>query len=123
MSILKNIDIDLDPIVADAKALAGRAVDFLADVPIMAVQKAVAFIKETSLGTAIANLISAASHVDDPGVSGIDKFNAVFDAARAAYDAFVENGALDGLIDLGTSVLRQTIQALYDHLKSTFGFA
>lgn len=58
MSILEDIKIELDPIVAEAKALAGKAVDFLKDVAITAPQKAVAFIKETSFGTKIANLVS-----------------------------------------------------------------
>ena len=119
MSILNDIVIELDPIIEDAKALASKAVDFLKDVPIMAVQKAVALIKETSLGTAIANLISAASHSE---LSGMDKFNAVVSKAFDAYNAFVENGGLSGLIQLGVSVLRQTVQAIYDNMKASFGF-
>lgn len=119
MTILDDIKIELDPIIADAKALASKAVDFLKDVPIMAVQKAVALIKETSLGTAIANLISAASHSD---LSGSARFTAVVDKAFDAYTAFVENGGLKGLIALGVSVLRQTVQAIYDNMKASFGF-
>lgn len=96
---------------------------FLTDLQIMVVKKAIAFIEETSQCAAIADLISEASHVEDRGVSRLDKFNSVFEAACAAYYDFLKNGTLDVLIDLGTCVLHQTIQALDDRRQFTFGFA
>ncbi|MDR7103008.1 hypothetical protein [Croceicoccus sp. BE223] len=117
MSIIDDIEIAIEPIIEEAKEWGEKALDFLKDVPITAGQKAVALIKETSLGTAIMNLISAASLKD---VSGMDKFNAVFDGAVAAYRAFTENGGLNGLIASGMSVLRQLVQSLYDDFKAAF---
>lgn len=118
MDLFKDIEIDLDPIIAEAKRWAGTAIEFLKDVPITAAQRAVALVKETALGTAIANLISAASHGE--GMTGAEKFNAVFEKAIAAYRAFTENGGLSGLIATGLSVLRQVIQSLYDDFAAAF---
>ncbi len=120
MSIIKDIVIELDPIIAEAKALASKAVDFLKDVPISAAQKAVAFVKETSLGTAIANLVSAASNSQ---ANGADKFAAVVDAAWDAYEAFIGAGALKGLIDIGLNILRQVVQSIYDDFAAAFAKA
>lgn len=117
MSIFDEIEIDLKPIIAEAKEWAGEAIDYLKNVPITAGQKAVALIKETSLGTAIANLVSAISHSE---LSGAEKFNAVFDKAIEAYRAFTDNGGLSGLIATGLSVLRQLIQSMYDDFRSAF---
>lgn len=115
--IIPYIDIDIEPIIEEAKAFAETAIDFLKDVPISAAQKAVALIKETSLGTAIANLISAAHSSNAPGV---DKFNAVLNAATKAYEAFVGNGGLSGLIAVGLNVLRQVIQSVFDDFVAAF---
>lgn len=117
MSIFKDIEIAIEPIIEEAKEWAGKAVDFLLDVPITLGQKAVALIKETSLGTAIMNLISAASNHDIPGS---DKFSAVLDAAKGAYEAFVGNGGIAGLIATGVSVLRELIESLVTDFKQTF---
>lgn len=118
--IIAEIKIEIDPVVAEAKALAGKAIDYLKDVPIMAVQKAVAFIKETSFGTKIANLVSLFTQEQFKHLTGAEKAIAIFEAAKDAYDVFMMNGALKGLIDFGVSVLRQTIQAIYDNFKATF---
>lgn len=107
----------LETIITEAKALASSAADFLKDAAISTAQKAVALIKETSLGTAIANLISAASASD---ATGAEKFAAVLAAVEKAYAAFVDNGGLSGLISTGLSVLRQAIQSLYDDFAATF---
>lgn len=117
MGILNDITIELDPIIDEAKELAETAIDILKNVPISAAQKAVALVKETSLGTAILNLISAAS---TSNASGLDKFSAVFDAAKDAYDAFIGAGALKGLIDIGLNILRQIIQSIYDDFAAAF---
>ncbi len=116
-NILAQIEIAVEPIIEEAKALAGKAIHFLADVPITLGQRAVAFIKETSLGTAIMNLISAASNHDVPGQ---DKFSAVLGAAQGAYKAFTDNGGLSGLIAAGISVLRELIESLVNDFKATF---
>jgi hypothetical protein len=118
MSILSTIEIEVEPIVAEAKEWAGKAVDFLKDVPIMLEQKAIALIKETSLGTAILNLISAA---EGTGAAGADKFGAVVAAAEAAYEAFVSNGGLKGLIATGVSILRALVEVFVANFKSVFG--
>lgn len=123
MSILGDIKIELDPIIADAKALASKAVDYLKDVAISSAQKAVAFIKESELGTKIMNLISKASLVTDPDVKGADKFNAIVDIAMEAYKAFVGTGILKSIIDTGVNVLRQVIQSLYDDFVAAFAKA
>lgn len=117
MSIIDDIEIAIEPIIEEAKEWGEKALDFLKDVPITAGQKAVALIKETSLGTAIMNLVSAASHT---GLSGSEKFALVFDKAIAAYRAFADNGGLSGLIATGLSVLRQVIQSLVDDFKAAF---
>lgn len=117
---LEEIDIDVDAIIDEAKELASKAVDFLKDVAISAAQKAVALVKETALGTAILNLVSAASHIDDKEMSGIEKFNAIFDRVIDAYRAFSDNGGFRGLISTGLNILRQVIQSIYDDFKNAF---
>lgn len=115
--IIPFVEIDIEPIIEEAKEKALTAVHFLLDVPISAAQKAVALIKETSLGTAILNLISAAHSSQ---ASGQDKFSAVFKAATGAYEVFVGNGGLSGLIAAGLSVLRQVVQSIYDDFIAAF---
>lgn len=117
-TIIAQVEVAVEPIIAAAKEWAGKAVDYLKDVAISAVQKAVALIKETPLGTAIANLVSAASL--STTTSGADKFSAVLAAVTDAYNAFVGNGGLSGLIASGVSVLRQTIQFVYDEMQQAF---
>lgn len=117
-NIIAQIEIAIDPIIDEAKEWAGKAVDFLIELPIRAGQRAVALIKETSLGTAIMNLISAASMHDVPGQ---DKFAAVLSAAQGAYKAFVDHGGLAGLIAAGVSILRELIESLVTDFKMTFG--
>lgn len=117
-SILADIEVAIDPIVEEAKVWAGKAIHFLADVPITLGQRAVALIKETSLGTAIMNLISAANTSSAPGG---DKFAAVLSAVQHAYEAFVGNGGLSGLIAAGVSVLRELIESLVTDFKLAFG--
>jgi len=45
---------------------------------------------------------------------------AIFDAAIDAYKAFVDNGALSGLISTALNVLRQVIQSIYDDFVAAF---
>lgn len=116
-NIIAAVEVAVEPIIAEAKIWATKAVDFLLDVPITLGQKAVALIKETSLGTAIMNLVSAASTASVPGQ---DKFAAVLSAAQHAYEAFVGNGGLSGLIAAGVSVLRELIESLVTDFKQTF---
>lgn len=116
-NILAEVEVAIEPIVEEAKQWAGKAIDFLKEVPITVAQKAVALVKETSLGTAIMNLISAASTVQAPGA---DKFGAVLSAAEHAYEAFVSNGGLSGLIATGLNILRQLVQSLYDDFRQAF---
>lgn len=113
MSILSELNVST-ALEAVEKVVSG-ALDYLKDLAISAAQKAVAIIKETSLGTAIMNLISAASQTDG---SGSDKFAAVLAAAQKAYQAFVDNGGLKGIFDSVVSVLRQVIQSLFDDFAS-----
>lgn len=117
MSILELAEAAIEPIIEELKEFAEDAFDYIVQLPISLTQKAVAIIKETSLGTAIINLISAASNSD---ASGTDKFSAVIKAASAAYDAFVANGGFKGLIELGVSVLRQAVQFIYDEMQQAF---
>lgn len=116
-TVLAQVEIAIEPIITAAKELAATAVNYLKDVAISLPQKAVAFIKETPLGTAIMNLISAASTTT---ASGTEKMAGVIGAAQAAYDAFVANGGLTGLLTAGLSVLRQLAQSLYDDFAATF---
>lgn len=120
-SIIAQVEVAIDPIIAEAKAIAAQvatgAFTYLKGVAITAAQKAVALIKETSLGTAIMNLISAASLTTG---TGADKFAAVIAAAEAAYTAFVGAGGLSGLISAGLSVLRQVAQSLFDDFTAAF---
>jgi hypothetical protein len=117
MSILNLIEIEIEPIVAEAKALAGKAVTFLATELKSLPLRAIAFIKETSLGTAIANLISAA---EASGASGADKLTAVIAAAEKAYAAFVANGGLSGLVTAGASILRALVEVFVADFKTAF---
>lgn len=116
-NILAQVEVQLEPIVEEAKEWAGKAVDFLKDVPITLAHRAVALLKETSLGVAVMNLISAASLHEAPGS---DKFSAVISAAEGAYNAFTSHGGLSGLIAEGLSVLRQLVQSLYDDFRQAF---
>lgn len=116
-SILGTLEIAVEPIIAEAKVWEQKAVDFLKDIPITLTQKAVALLKQTSIGTAVANLISLASLSSAPGQ---DKFAAVLSAIEGAYNAFVSNGGLAGLIATGVSVLRQLVQSLFDDFAAAF---
>jgi len=53
-------------------------------------------------------------------MSGAEKAMAIFDAAIDAYKAFVDNGALSGLISTALNVLRQVIQSIYDDFVAAF---
>jgi hypothetical protein len=114
-TILADIHVAIDPIIAAAKEWAVKAANFLADVPIKAGQKAVALVKKTALGVAIMNLISAA---ESHGGTGLDKFNAVLAAGRKLYDTFVGHGGLTGLIAVGVDVFREVIESLVSDFRA-----
>ena len=102
----------IDEIIAEAKSLAGSIVVYAKEMAGTALDMFVSYIKETKLGTAIMNLISAAS---SSSASGYDKFAAVISAAKDAWLAFVANGGVSGVWTQFTSALVSVVQALYQH--------
>lgn len=111
-SLVLTVETEIKDVIHEAKTVwLPKAETFLEGVAITAEQKAVALLKETTVGTAVANLISAASSASTAGTT---KFAAVVAAGKALYDAFVDNGGLKGLLTSGVSVLRQLVQSLFD---------
>lgn len=101
----------IDEIVNEAKSLAGSIVVYAKEIAGTALDMFVAYIKETTLGTAIMNLISAAS---SSTASGYDKFAAVLAAAKDAWLAFVGAGGVSGVWAAFQSALVSVIQGLYE---------
>lgn len=95
----------------EAKIWETKAVTFLKGVAITETQKAVALLKQTSVGTAVANLVSSFQYST---LAGADKLTHVLAAADGVYTAFVAAGGLSGLLTVGVSVLRQLIQSVFD---------
>lgn len=102
---------------AEAVIWAEKAAHYLEGVAISAAQKAVALLKETSVGTAVMNLVSA--YAASP-IAGASKFDAVVGAVEGIYNAFVNAGGLKGLLAVGVSVLRQLVQLIFDDFAATF---
>lgn len=102
---------------AEAIIWAEKAVHYLEGVAISAAQKAVALLKETSVGTAVMNLVSAYAASN---IAGSVKFDSVVMAVEGIYAAFVNAGGLKGLLAVGVSVLRQLVQSLVDDFMTTF---
>lgn len=100
-----------------AKPFAEAALTYAKDAAGAALDNFVAFIKETSLGTALMNLISAAS---SSSASGYDKFAAVLMAGQNAWAAFVDNGGLTGVWAVFKSALTYVVQKLYENFAATF---
>lgn len=102
---------------AVAKPLVATAVDYVKEAASNALDDFVSFIKETSLGTAIMNLISAAS---SSTASGYDKFAAVLLAGENAWNAFVSNGGVSGIWSVFKSAFTYVVQRLYEGFAATF---
>lgn len=102
----------LKEIEDEAKSLSGSIVVYAKEIAGTALDMFVAYIKETKLGTAIMNLISAAS---SSSASGYDKFAAVITAAQEAWATFVGAGGVSGVWTQFTSALVSVVQALYQH--------
>ena len=81
-------------IEAEAKTLAAGAVAYAKPMVGDALDLFVGYVKETTFGTSVANLISAAS---SSTVSGAEKFAAVLLAAKDAWAAFVGAGGVSGV--------------------------
>lgn len=115
MNILEDIETIggnlLDEIKAEAKELAGSIVVYAKEMAGTALDMFVSYIKETKLGTAIMNLISAASSSD---ASGYAKFAAVITAAQEAWGVFVGAGGVSGVFAQFKSALVYVVQALYE---------
>ncbi|MBS7669317.1 hypothetical protein [Croceicoccus gelatinilyticus] len=115
MSIIEDIETIggnlLDEIKTEAKELAGSIVVYAKEMAGTALDMFVSYVKETKLGTAIMNLISAAS---SSGESGYVKFAAVITAAKDAWAAFVGAGGVSGVFAQFTSALVYVVQGLYE---------
>jgi len=115
MSVIKDVEaIGADviaKIVAEAKSLATSALAYAHQMAGTALDMFVAYIKETTLGTAILNLISAASASN---ASGYDKFAAVISAAKDAWYAFVAAGGVSGVWAQFTGALVYVVQGLVE---------
>lgn len=98
-------------ITDEAEKLLSEAGIVLKKIAVSITQEAVALVKETSLGTDIMNLISAAASTS---YSGVRKFENVIAAAEKGYADFVSGGGLAGLELAGINILRQLVQSLYD---------
>lgn len=101
----------IDEIVAEAKALAPTFLTYAKEIADTLLGKFIAYVKETKLGAAIMNLISAAN---SSTASGYDKFAAVLGAAQAAWAAFVSAGGVTGVWAQFTSALVYVVQGLYE---------
>ena len=101
----------IEDIVTEAKELAGSIVVYAREMAGTALDMFISYIKETRIGTAIMNLISAAS---SSTASGYDKFAAVITAAKDAWAAFVGAGGVSGVWAAFASALVYVVQALYE---------
>jgi len=115
MSIITQVEAiggDLiDEIVAEAKDLAGSIVVYAKEIAGTALDMFISYIKETKLGAAIMNLISAAQASNE---SGYVKFAAVITAAKDAWLAFVGAGGVSGVWAQFTSALVYVVQGLFE---------
>lgn len=105
----------IDEIVAEAKSIAGSALVYAKEMAGTALDMFVSYVKETKLGAAIMNLISAAS---SSNASGYDKFAAVISAAKDAWVAFVGAGGVSGIWAAFQSALVYVVQGLYERFIS-----
>ena len=119
--VIHTIVTEAKQIAAGAYALAKpfveSAIQYAKEAGSAALDNFISFIKETSLGTAIMNLISAAS---SSTASGYDKFAAVLLAAQNAWSAFIGNGGLSGVWSVFKSALTYVVQKLYENFAATF---
>lgn len=115
--LLEPVKISIEDIINDAKEVAGEVLEKLKELPMTLIQKAVSLVKETSLGTAIYNLVSAAANSNE---SGEAKYAAVADKLYGAYQAFQENGGFKGLVAAGVSILRVLIEFAVAEFKNAF---
>ena len=115
--LLEPVKISIEDIIHDAKEVAGEVLEKLKELPMTLIQKAVSLVKETSLGTAIYNLVSAAANSNE---SGEAKYAAVADKLYGAYQAFQENGGFKGLVAAGVSILRVLIEFAVAEFKNAF---
>lgn len=120
-NVITEIVTEAKQIAAGAYALAKpfveSAVQYAKDAASSALDNFISFVKETSLGTAIMNLISAAS---TQSASGYDKFAAVLLAGQNAWAAFVDNGGLAGVWSVFKSAFTYVVQKLYEAFAATF---
>jgi hypothetical protein len=113
---VKEIAADvLEAIVEEGRKLAGSVAAYAKEMAGTALDMFVSYIKETKLGTAIMNLISAAQ---SSSASGYDKFAAVISAAKDAWLAFVDAGGVSGIWSQFTGALVYVIQGLYERFKA-----
>lgn len=78
--------------------------------------RVVAALKQTSLGTVVANVISA---VDNDDLSGSQKFEKVLSAVGPEVLNYIQRGGVPALIDDVEDIARQLVQSVYNDFKST----
>lgn len=108
---IKKVFGGVDDAVED---IAGNAWDYVDD----QIDKAVAMLKQTHIGTSVLNFISI---VDDDDIPGSEKFDKVVSMIMPVIKDFADNGRLDTTADQIEDFARQFVQSAYNDWNKAGG--